>query len=824
LLIGEGSTPGIRITIFKDIIFTIKTLLQLLPSKTDILNDYRIAWESRHASLLGRREVLTGKAKFGIFGDGKEVPQLAMARAFRNGDWRSGYYRDQTFMLAAGMMSLEEFYAQLYGDTDHKASAGSGGRMMNNHFATQLLDENGEWKDLTQQKNSSADISPTAGQMPRLLGLGLASKLYRNNPDVQTFEKFTKSGNEVAFGTIGDSSTSEGHFFETINAIGVLKVPVVVSVWDDGWGISVSKDYQTTKGSISEVLKGFELDENGKGFRIFRVKGWDYPALIKVYEEATELARSEHIPSIIHVAELTQPQGHSTSGSHERYKTQEQLEWEKQHDCLLKMREWLLAENIATSEELDIIAKEALSRAKEARNTAWKNYIQPIRQMRDEFVKMVDITTCNCAKTKKIEAIRQELQKIGEPIRKDIYSSAKKILRLICDSCSDPLNSLKINVTNWLSEAMADSGRRYNSHLYSHSGSASLKVKEIQPVFGEKSNMVPGREILRDNFHHIMEKYKEVVIFGEDVGKIGGVNQTYEGLQERFGENRIFDTGIREATIIGQGIGLAMRGFRPIAEIQYFDYILYALQVLSDDLATLQYRSVGRQKAPMIITTRGHRLEGIWHAGSPLSMVINSIRGVHVLVPRNMTQAAGFYNTMLASDEPALIIEPLNGYRLREKRPENLGEFNVPVGKTETLIEGTDLTLVTYGSCVRIAEEAVNQLRDFNISVELIDVQSLIPFDLGHSLVKSLQKTNKILFFDEDVPGGATSFMMQKVLEEQGGYRYLDAQPTTVTSRPHRAAYSTDGDYFSNPNAEDVFDAVYNIMHEYNPAKYPKIF
>lgn len=795
-----------------------------LPNKQEILKDYRIAWESRHASIIGRREVLTGKAKFGIFGDGKEVPQLAMARAFREGDWRSGYYRDQTFMLAAGMMTLEEFFAQLYGDTDHNASPGSGGRMMNNHFATQSLDSNGEWKYLTRQKNTSADISPTAGQMPRMVGLALASKLFRNNRELHELTKFSNKGNEIVFGTIGDASTSEGHFFESLNAIGVLKVPAVIAIWDDGWGISVPVEHQTTKGSISEILKGFELDDNNNGFRIYRVKGWNYPELIRIFIESASLTRKDHIPAIIHVTELTQPQGHSTSGSHERYKTPEQLAWEKQHDCLLKMREWLIDEHLATVNDLDKIEAEALQRAREARKNSWNNYLKPILQMRDEFVAMVDITTCNCAKTEKIEEIKHKLSRIEEPIRKDIYSSAKRILRLICDSCSNPLNSLKINVTRWLDAAMEDSRHRYNSFLHSQSAHAALKIEEIKPLFSQNSKMVPGREILRDNFDSILKKYKEVVIFGEDVGKIGGVNQTYEGLQEKYGELRIFDTGIREATIIGQGVGLAMRGFRPIAEIQYFDYLLYGLQVLSDDLATLQYRSVGRQKAPMIVTTRGHRLEGIWHAGSPLSMVINSIRGVYVLVPRNMTQAAGFYNTMLASDEPALIIEPLNGYRLRERKPDNLGEFRVPVGKTETLLEGNDVTLVTYGSCVRIAQEAAEQLSDFRISVELIDVQSLLPFDLDHSITKSLMKTNKIVFFDEDVPGGATAYMMQKVLEEQGGFRHLDAEPRTVTSKPHRAAYSTDGDYFSNPNAEDVFDAVYNLMHEYNPNRYPKIF
>jgi len=795
-----------------------------LPEKQEILKDYRIAWESRHASIIGRREVLSGKAKFGIFGDGKEVPQLAMARAFREGDWRSGYYRDQTFMLAAGMMTLEEFFAQLYGDTDPTANPGNGGRMMNNHFATQLLDSNGQWKDLTRQKNSSADISPTAGQMPRLVGLALASKLFRNNTELNEFSKLSKNGNEIAFATIGESSTSEGHFFESLNAIGVLKVPALIAIWDDGWGISVPVQHQTTKGNISEILKGFESDGNNNGFKVYRVKGWNYPELLRVFNESASLARKDHIPAIIHVTGLTQPQGHSTSGSHERYKTPEQLDWEKQHDCLPKMRQWLLEEHLATSDELDEIEAGALQRAREARNNAWNNYMKPILQMRDEFIAMVDVTTCNCAKTAKIEEIRQRLSRIEEPIRKDIYSSAKRILRLICDSCTNPLNSLKVNVTGWLDAAMDDSGRRYNSFLHSQTACAALNVKEIKPIFSENAKMVPGREILRDNFDRILEKYKEVVIFGEDVGKIGGVNQTYEGLQEKHGELRIFDTGIREATIIGQGVGLAMRGLRPIAEIQYFDYLLYGLQVLSDDLATLQYRSAGRQKAPMIVTTRGHRLEGIWHAGSPLSMVINSIRGVYVLVPRNMTQAAGFYNTMLASDEPALIIEPLNAYRLRERYPDNLGEYRVPIGKTETLLQGNDVTLVTYGSCVRITQEAAEQLRDFNINVELIDVQSLLPFDLDHSITRSLMKTNKIVFFDEDVPGGATAYMMQKVLEEQGGFRYLDAEPRTVTAKPHRAAYSTDGDYFSNPNAEDVFDMVYNLMHEYSPAKYPKIF
>jgi pyruvate/2-oxoglutarate/acetoin dehydrogenase E1 component/TPP-dependent pyruvate/acetoin dehydrogenase alpha subunit len=806
---------------------TIKTTAETrtsLPDKKEILNDYRIAFESRQASLLGRREVLTGKGKFGIFGDGKEVPQLAMAKVFREGDWRSGYYRDQTFMLAAGMMSLEEFFAQIYGDTDITFNPGTAGRVMNNHFATRSLDDQGNWRNLATQKNSSADISPTAGQMPRLLGLALASKLFKQSKDSPVTKGFSTKGNEVAFGTIGDASTSEGHFFETINAAGVLQVPMAISVWDDGWGISVPNRYQTTKQSISEVLRGFEADENNAGYRIYRVKGWDYPTLVQMYREGIELCRKEQVPVLFHITELTQPQGHSTSGSHERYKTKEQLAWEQEYDCIAQMRSWMELDGIASADELDEIETNAIARVKKARKTAWDNYLNPIRAKRDEFLKMADVTTCNCAKTQKIEAIKEDLRMIADPIRKDIISSARKILRLICDSCSNPHNSLKINVTAWLDREMLDNADRYNSYLYSNSDHSVDNLQPVAPLFDEKSVMVPGREILRDNFDALMAKYPQLVVFGEDVGKIGGVNQTWEGLQEKYGENRIFDTGIREATIIGQGIGLAMRGFRPIAEIQYFDYLLYGLQVISDDLATLQYRTKGGQKAPMIISTRGHRLEGIWHSGSPLSMVINSVRGVKVLVPRNMTQAAGFYNTMMASDEPAIIIEPLNAYRLREKRPSNIGEFSIQPGIPEILRPGTDVTLVTYGSCVRIAEDAADQLKGFGISCELIDVQSLIPFDVNHDIVTSLRKTNKIVFFDEDVPGGATAFMMQKVLEEQNGYLYLDAPPRTITGMAHRAAYSTDGDYFSNPNAEDVFDAVYNIMHDYQPEKFPKIF
>jgi len=793
-------------------------------NKEEILRDYYIGWLSRNISLLGRREVLTGKAKFGIFGDGKEVPQMAMAKVFRKGDWRSGYYRDQTFMLAAGMMTPEELFAQLYGDTDLQANPGNGGRLMNNHFGTRLLDEKGEWKKQTEMKISSCDTSPTASQMPRLLGLALASRYYRQDEKLAQSDFFSKKGNEVAFGTIGDASTSEGHFFETINAAGVLQVPMAISVWDDGWGISVPNKFQTTKGSISEILKGFVKEGDSNGYYIYKASAWDYPELLRVYREGVDKCRTEHVPVLFHITECTQPQGHSTSGSHERYKSSEQLEEEIRCDGLVHLREWILKEKLASADELDKLEKEAAKDAREARKKAWKNFQQPLLDKRDEFIRMTDVTTCNCAKTKKIEAIKSDLAIIGEPIRKDLLSSGKKILRLICDACTNPENSLKTNVTNWLEKELTEGREAYSSHLWSESEKAVKNIPGIAPVFDENADLVPGREILRDNFDKLFEKYPELVAFGEDVGKIGGVNQTYEGLQEKYGSLRISDTGIREATIIGQGIGMAMRGLRPIAEIQYFDYLLYALELISDDLATMQYRSRGGQKAPLIISTRGHRLEGIWHAGSPLSMVINSIRGVHVAVPRNMTQAAGFYNTFLASDEPALIIEPLNGYRLRERKPLNLGEFRIPVGRPEILKIGTDLTLVTYGSCVRIAEDAVLQLQEFGIDVELIDVQTLLPFDIDHTIVESLKKTNKIVFFDEDVPGGATSYMMQQVIENQQGYKYLDAEPKTLTARDHRAAYSTDGDYFSNPNAEDVFDVVYNIMHEYNPQRYPKIF
>ncbi len=795
-------------------------------SKEEILNDYRLAVLSREISLLGRKEVLTGKAKFGIFGDGKELAQIAFAKTFQNGDWRSGYYRDQTFMMAAGLFSAEEFFAQLYGQTDIKLNPGNAGRVFNNHFSTRSLNDDGTWKDLTSMKNSSPDMSPTAGQMPRLLGLAYASKLFRLNKELSSYKKFTKGGNEVAFGTIGDASTSEGHFFETLNAAGVLQVPMALAVWDDGYGISVPREYQTTKGNISELISGFEKKEGDKtGLLIFRAKGWDYPGMVKVFQEGVERCRKDQVPVLFHITEVTQPQGHSTSGSHERYKSEERLKWEVEFDCNRRFKEWIIKERIAKEEELVAIEQESANKAKEARNKAWLDFTNPIKKERDELIKIIDNRSCYCKREHidKVGIITEDLKKIANPIRKDNMSAAKKILRHVCTDCS-MRSKLQNDLSIWLKRNNDDGNDRYSSHLFCETERAAINVKEVKAVFSENSQMVNGREVLRDNWDMLFKKNPLLVAFGEDLGKIGGVNQSYEGLQAKYGEIRITDTGIRETTIMGQGLGLALRGFRPVAEIQYFDYLLYALQTMSDDLATTRWRTKGGQMAPLIVSTRGHRLEGVWHSGSPLSMVINSIRGVYVCVPRNMTQAAGFYNTLLEGDDPALVIEPLNGYRLKERRPENLGEFRVPLGVPEILNEGKDVTLVTYGSCVRIAQDAVQQLTDFGISVELIDVQTLLPFDLPNVVLESIKKTNRVVFFDEDVPGGATSFMMQKVLEERGGFFHLDSAPKTITAKEHRPAFATDGDYFSNPNAEDVFDAVYAMMNEANPKRYPKLY
>lgn len=794
--------------------------------KKEILNDYYTAVLSREISLLGRREVLTGKAKFGIFGDGKELVQLAMAKTFRDGDWRSGYYRDQTLMMALGLYSAEDFFAQLYGQTDVELNPGNAGRSFNNHFATRSLNTDGSWKDLTAMKNSSSDISPTAGQMPRLLGLAWASKLFRNNKELHQFKTLSKQGNEVAFGTIGDASTSEGHFFETMNAAAVLQVPMAMTVYDDGYGISVPTEYQTAKGSISQLLSGMEKGKNDKtGIYIYKVKGWDYAAMIDTFQKGVELCRREHVPVLFHITEITQPQGHSTSGSHERYKSAERLEWEKEHDCNSKFREWILVNGYATTTEIEEIEKRATDDAREAKNAAWKKYSDPIKAERDALIKIIDNRSCMCKREHidKVGLITDELKKIANPIRKDNMSSAKRILRHVCTDCT-MRQKLQADLSKWIEDNYRAGYDMYSSLMYCESDRAAIKVKPIPPVFSDKSPEVNGREVLRDNWKIQFEKNPLLVVFGEDVGHIGGVNQTFEGLQEQFGELRISDTGIRETTIIGQGIGAALRGLRPVAEIQYFDYLLYALQTLSDDLATLRWRTKSGQIAPLIISTRGHRLEGIWHSGSPLSMVINSIRGVYVCVPRNMTQAAGMYNTLLQADDPALVIEPLNGYRLKERMPDNIGEYRVPLGIPEILREGNDVTLVTYGSCVRIARDAVEQLAEFGISVELIDVQTLLPFDIPNLILESVKKTSRIVFFDEDVPGGATAFMMQKVVEERGAYQYLDSQPRTITAKEHRPAYTTDGDYFSNPNAEDVFETIYEILHETNPQRFPKLY
>jgi 2-oxoisovalerate dehydrogenase E1 component len=785
--------------------------------KQSVIEDYKIAYQSRQASLLGRKEVLTGKAKFGIFGDGKELPQIAMAKAFKNGDFRSGYYRDQTFMMAIGQHTVQEFFAQLYAHTDVEAEPASAGRMMNGHFGTRSLNNDGSWKALKDQKNSSSDISPTAGQMLRLVGLAHASKYYRENAAIIGDNLFSENGNEVAWGTIGNASSSEGHFFEAINAAGVLQIPMVISVWDDGFGISVPAKYQTTKENISEILKGFQRDDKGAGFEIIVVKGWNYAELVAAYEKAGTIAREQHVPVLVHVTELTQPQGHSTSGSHERYKSKERLSWEQDYDCVTKFREFVIDNKIATEDELVTLETEAKKFVNEAKKAAWENYLAPIKSEVKEAAALLE-QLANTSGIAEITSIANELTQITEPIRKDIGVAMNRALRLTYGQQSTERD----NIISHKQQYNAINAERYNSYLFSQSNEAALNITEVKPTFSDESKMVDGREVMQAFFDIAITRDPRVFAFGEDVGKIGDVNQGFAGLQEKHGESRVFDTGIRELTIIGQGIGAALRGLRPIAEIQYLDYLLYGLQPLSDDLATLQYRTKGGQKAPLIVRTRGHRLEGIWHSGSPIGMILNSIRGMHVLVPRNMVQAAGFYNTMLQSDEPALIIECLNGYRLKERLPDNLGEYTTPLGIPETLIEGSDITVVSYGSTLRIAEEAIRQLQGFGINCELIDVQSLLPFDINHSIVESIKKTNKVIFIDEDVPGGATAYMMQQVLEEQEAYKYLDAKPLTIAAKPHRPPYGTDGDYFSKPSTEDVFEAIMDLMHEYNPAQFPK--
>lgn len=786
--------------------------------RVEVLNDYTIATVSRECSLLGRREVLTGKAKFGIFGDGKEVPQLAMAKSFKNGDFRSGYYRDQTFMMAIGQLNIQQFFAGLYGHSDLEHDPMSAGRQMGGHFATHSLDENGNWKNLTLQKNSSSDISPTAGQMPRLLGLAQASKVYRNVTGIDNKTNFSINGNEIAWGTIGNASTSEGLFFETINAAGVLQVPMVISVWDDEYGISVHARYQTTKENISEILKGFQRDENSKGYEIITVKGWDYPELVSAYERAAEIARTEHVPVLMHVYQLTQPQGHSTSGSHERYKNADRLAWESEYDCIAQMKKWMIENNMATAEELDAIDEQAKKDVLEGKKAAWSAYVNPIKEEQKELVAVLNSIAAQSPNKVFIDKFTADLSSIKEPIRKDLLVTARKILRLIVKENG------KTALSKWVTAYTEKIQPKFSSHLFSQSEKNALNVKEVLPEYNDDAEDADGRMVMRNNFDAIFSKYPEALVFGEDCGNIGDVNQGLEGMQEKYGDFRVCDAGIREATILGQGIGMAMRGLRPIAEIQYLDYLLYAIQIMSDDLATLQYRTAGRQKAPLIIRTRGHRLEGIWHSGSPMGMIINAIRGIHVLVPRNMTKAAGFYNTLLQTDEPALVVECLNGYRLKEKMPANLGEFKTPLGVVETIKEGKDITLVSYGSTLRIVEQAAKELLEIGIDAEIIDIQSLLPFDISHDIVKSVAKTNRLLVIDEDVPGGASAYILQQVVDVQDAYKHLDSKPETLTAKAHRPSYGTDGDYFSKPSTEDVFEKVYAIMHEAKPNEYPQLY
>ena len=792
--------------------------------RKQVLDDYRLGRISREASYLTRKEVLTGKAKFGIVGDGKELPQLAMAKVFREGDWRSGYYRDQTFAMAVGVLSVDAFFAQLYADTDVEREPASAGRQMPCHFATRSLNEDGSWKDLTQIKNISSDISPTAGQMPRLLGLALASNVYKE-VKFQGSEKFSHNGQEVAFGTIGDASTAEGHFWETINAACALQVPMIMSIWDDGYGISVPTHNQRAKEDLSEILAGFQRKEGDKqGCEVIQVRAWDYPMLLEAYARAEQLAREESVPVILHIIEVTQPQGHSTSGSHERYKDEERMNFETEFDCLNKFREWILnysiqidgeEQTLSSVEELDEIEKEAKAFVREQQKKAWAEYRASIDHIQNQVLPLVK----QFENQPEVAALLEKFSALVTVGKKDIFALVRKVLWATREQNTSERQNL-VQVYERISEKEADN---YSSHLYSESERKAVNIPEIKPVFSEDSQILDGRVVIRNNFDKIFEKYPETLIFGEDTGSIGDVNQGLEGMQEKYGETRIADTGIREATILGQGVGLAMRGLRPIAEIQYLDYVLYCLQGMSDDLATLQYRTKGGQKAPVIVRTRGHRLEGVWHSGSPMAGILNLVRGMMVLVPRNLTQAAGFYNTMLKSDDTALIIEPLNGYRLKEKQPDNIGEFTVPVGKVEITRAGKDITLVTYGSTWKIVTEAVEELAKLGIDAEVIDVQSLLPFDLSEEISESVKKTNRLAVIDEDVEGGASAYIMQQILEKQGAFRYLDSKPLTIAAKNHRPAYASDGDYFSKPSVEDIVEKVYDLFHESNPAKFPKI-
>jgi len=782
--------------------------------KSQILKDYELCVMSREASLIGRKEVLTGKAKFGIFGDGKELPQVVLAKFMQPGDIRSGYYRDQTLMFATGMSNVKEFFAQLYANPDLSKEPSSAGRMMNGHYSTRWLDENGEWKDLTQSPQSTSDISPTSGQMVRALGIAYASKLYRNNPELHTgFEKFTNKGNEISVVTIGDASTSEGPFWETINAAGVLQVPLAVFIWDDGYGISVPRAYQTTKNSISDALAGMAYDEElGTGLKIHTARAWNYTELVDTIQKGLEDVRKNHIPAVFHIKEVTQPQGHSTSGSHERYKSKERLEWEKEMDCIKKFREFILENELATEQEIDEINAKAVQSAKDYKQQAWEEFLTPIKDLRQQATQHIQQLAMEANDAASIQTLVQNLNAIKEPIRKDVLQTIEKVLKLCINNAQSQAYR---QLNNFKNTVLQQAKEQFNSHLHSESGKATSKVPHIPAIIDDNSPVKNGFEILNTYFDQLFAQNPSVCAFGEDVGKIGDVNQAFAGLQEKYGVWRVTDTGIRENTIIGQGIGLAMRGLRPITEIQYLDYLLYAIQPLSDDVATLHYRTKGGQKCPIIVRTRGHRLEGIWHSGSPMGMIINSVRGINVCVPRNMVQAAGMYNTLLQSDEPAIVVECLNGYRLKEKQPQNLNEFTVPLGQPEVIREGEDITIVSYGSTLRIIEEAiVNYLEPAGISCEVVDVQTLLPFDTNHKILESLKKTSRIVFIDEDVPGGASAFMFQQVMEVQGGYKWLDATPRTLSAKAHRPAYATDGDYFSKPNAEEIAALIQEVTAE----------
>ena len=794
-------------------------------TREDILADYRLACESRQVSLLGRRDVMGGRAKFGIFGDGKELAQIAAAKSFRRGDFRSGYYRDQTLVAALGELTWQEFFAQLYAHTDIAHEPNTGGRNMNGHFATRWLDENGLWRNQTEFFNSVCDMAPTAGQVPRAVGLAYASKLYRQNPALHSFTRFSHNGNEITFGTIGDASTSQGMFWESMNAAGVLQIPLLMSVWDDGYGISVPVEYQTTKASISKALAGLQreapyTDVSEKGIEIFTVRGWDYLALIDTYQQAARLCRDEHVPVLVHVQELTQPQGHSSSGSHERYKTKDRLAWEAEYDCNRQFKNWILGNGYATEEELAEIEEETKKSARQARNDAWSAYVASMQSDHDEALELLQRAARNNPKGPALMEVREDLRKAFNPIRRDATTAIKRALRILRNDPAD----IKQGLQAWLKRTNAENETRYSSHLYSQSPESPLKNPGTPPVYSENSPIMDGYLVMQRYFDNLFGRDPRVVAIGEDVGHIGDVNQGFAGLQEKYGEIRITDTGIRETTIIGQGIGMAMRGLKPITEIQYFDYIFYTLATLTDDLASLHYRTAGGQKAPLIIRTRGHRLEGIWHSGSPMGAMINSLRGMHIVVPRNMTQAAGFYNTLIKGDDPALVIECLNGYRLKERVPDNLSEFCLPLGEPEVLRDGTDVTIVTYGSMCRVVMEAAHQLSDLGISVELIDVQTLLPFDRNHRILESVKKTNRVIFADEDFPGGASAYMMQQVVDEQNAYQYLDSPPRTISAKAHRPPYASDGDYFSKPNPEEVFDCVYELMREVNPQRFPELY